>query len=326
MIRHHRLARDPAAGTATPATVSVIIPTFNGAQYIAETMASVLDQTRDDLELIVVDDGSTDRTREIVAGYGPPVRLVTQPNAGVSTARNRGIREARGAFICLLDQDDYWFPDKLERQLQAMAAHPQCGVVYSSFFPWQPDAAGIFPTPGSYDPSRYPDDIDPEYSGWIYHQLLIDCWMLTSTAMFRQDVFERCGSFDETLPYSEDWALWLVMSRTYPFVKLNRPSTLYRQHPRQGNRTLRRIDYRTRLLAAAVRQWGLCSRDGRCLDARTFARQLAAYHAEFAFHHLRAGNRATAARSLVRAWVCHPSKMKYLAQCAAGLLGWRPNW
>ena len=92
-------------------TVSVIIPSYNCEAYIAETIGSVLDQTFRDLELIVVDDGSTDGTREIVASYGAPVRLLTQKNAGVCAARNYGIREALGQYICLMDHDDYWFPN-----------------------------------------------------------------------------------------------------------------------------------------------------------------------------------------------------------------------
>src|SRR5688572_25071133 len=98
--------------------VAVIIPSYNCQRYIAYTIDSVLNQTLNDLELIVVDDGSTDRTQEIIASYGSPVRLIAQANAGVCAARNRGIREATSDFICLLDHDDYWFPDKLARQVE----------------------------------------------------------------------------------------------------------------------------------------------------------------------------------------------------------------
>ena len=97
-----------------------------------------------------------------------------------------------------------------------------------------------------------PDDIDPEFSGWIYHQFLLDCWMLTSTSMFRREVFERCGAFDETLPFSEDWDLWLRLAREYEFVQLRRPSTLYRKHTTQGSGWHRPVDYRTRLLERKI--------------------------------------------------------------------------
>ena len=306
--------------------VSVIIPSYNCEAFIAETIDSVLHQTYRDFELIVVDDGSTDRTREIVAAYGDPVRLVSQANARVSAARNRGIEETRGAFICLLDHDDYWFPTKLERQLREFEDHPEAGVVCSSFLRWHPDQDGRFHDPASFDPDAFPDGIDPDFSGWIYHQFLLDCWMLTSSAMFRAEVFQHCGVFDEALPFSEDWELWLRIAQVYPMIRLHRPTTLYRQHPAQGNRQVRDVDYRTRLLRAARARWGLCSRDGRCLTPRQFRKQIARYHADFGLHHLRFGKRSRALGSLGKAWLADPAGMKYLAYVLAAAIGWRPPW
>jgi len=310
----------------TRPTVSVIIPTYNCAAYIAETINSVLGQTIKDLELIVVDDGSTDQTREIVASYGAPVRLVTKTNAGVSSARNVGIRHALGQYICLMDHDDYWFPDKLELQLNEMNKHAEIGVVYSSFILWYPDKEGSFPNSNSFDRASFSNDIDEEYSGWIYHLLLLDCWVLTSTAMFRREVFDRCGVFDESLPYSEDWDLWLRLSRDYPFIKLQKPSTLYRQHVQQGNRVVRNIDYRTELISKTAEKWGLCSQDGRCLTKRQFRQQLATYHFRFGFNHLKAGNLKIANHAFFKAWLKSPLRLKSLAYIPIALLGWRPKW
>ena len=310
-----------------PPIVSIIIPTFNCELYIAETIASVLGQSFKDIELIVVDDGSTDATREIVASFGGPVRLVSQSNAGVCVARNRGIHEAAGKYICLMDHDDYWFAHKLARQVDLLERQPETGVVYSSFILWHRNAEdGQFPAPASFDLSAYPDNIDPEFSGWIYHQFLLDCWMLTSTAMFRTGIFTQCGAFDESLPYSEDWDLWLRISRSYPFVQLRRPTTLYRQHAHQGNRVNRPIDYRTRLLTQAVDKWGFCSRDGRCLPRDTFNRKLAAYHAEFALGHLRAGNKKQAVSAFWKSWMTYPQNLKILAYVPATFMGWKPQW
>jgi glycosyltransferase involved in cell wall biosynthesis len=305
--------------------VSVIIPAYNSAPYIAETIGSVLDQTFDDLELIVVDDGSADDTPAVVTACGPRVRLIIQANAGVCAARNRGIREAAGRYLCLLDHDDYWFSDKLRRQVTAMREHPDCGVIYSPFIPWSTDAAGRFPTPDSVDLAAYGDGIDAAFSGWIYHQFLLDCWMLTSTAMFRREVFDRCGVFDETLPFGEDWDLWLRISRDFTFVKLTRPDTLYRQHPQQGNRVVRPLDYRTLLLRRAMRTWGLCSPDGRCVPRGTFLGQLAEYQTAYALGQLRAGHHGAGLAVLARAWATRPRKVILLAYLAAALVGWRPR-
>lgn len=305
--------------------VSIIIPTYNCELYIAETVASVLNQSFKDIELIVVDDGSTDSTREIVASINGPLRLITQSNAGVCVARNRGIREATGKYICLMDHDDYWFPHKLARQVDLLEQQPEIGVVYSSFILWhRGEGNGKFPPVESFDLNVYADDITPEFSGWIYHQFLLDCWMLTSTAMFRAEIFAQCGTFDESLPYSEDWDLWLRISHSYPFIQLRRPSTLYRQHAHQGNRVNRAIDYRTRLLKQAVDKWGLCSRDGRCVSRHRFNAQRAIYHTEFALGHLRAGNKRRAISAFVKAWWAHPQNLKALAYVPATFLGWKP--
>jgi glycosyltransferase involved in cell wall biosynthesis len=306
--------------------VSVIIPSYNCELYIAETIDSVLNQTFQDIELLVVDDGSTDRTQEIVASYGAPVRLITQANARVCAARNRGIREAVGEFICLMDHDDFWFADKLSRQLEVLQAHPEAGVVYSSFINWHVGSDGQFPDPASFDLSQYADGIDPDFSGWIYHQFLLDCWMLTSSAMFRADVFRQCGMFNEALPYSEDWELWLRISREYPIICQRLPPTLYRQHIQQGNRVIRDVDYRTVLLTKAAKTWGLCSRDGRCVTHRQFRGQLAIYHASFAFKHMLGGKRRIAIHSFMKAWFFSPLNLKYPAYILAALLGWRPRW
>ncbi len=306
--------------------VTVIIPSYNCEAYIAETIDSILNQTFSDIELIVVDDGSTDRTCEIVESYGEPVRLIRQTNARVCAARNRGIREAKGEFICLMDHDDYWYPEKLARQIEEFERHPEAGAVFSTFIRWYRDGSGNFPPPESFERASIPDDTDPDFTGWIYHQFLLDCWMLTSSAMFRREVFDKCGMFDEALPYSEDWELWIRISRQYPMAKLNRPYTLYRQHPLQGNRIVRDIDYRTVLLVRTRKQWGLCNQDGRCITRRRFLSQLALYHAEYGFNHLKAGNLKPAVTSFTRAWFTDPLQPRYIVYIAAALAGWKPNW
>lgn len=329
--------------------VSVIIPSYNCEAYIAETIDSVLAQDYPDLELLIVDDGSTDKTHDIIQEYGSKVRLICQKNAGVCAARNKGIQQAKGQYICLMDHDDYWYPDKISRQVRAFEEHPETGVVYSDFIMWHPDSAGFFPRPNSFNRSDYnlrhlyansnltrhdsnnsgvivDNEIDHDFSGWIYHLLLLDCWVLTSTAMLRSEVFQTCGVFDETLPYSEDWDLWLRLSREYPFLKINKSTTLYRQHLQQGNRKVRSIDYRTVLLINSVRKWGLCSQDKRCLSKSQFYRQLAEYHAAFGFCHLLSGNKKIGILSLFKAWTTFPLKLKYFAYVLVGLFGWKPSW
>jgi glycosyltransferase involved in cell wall biosynthesis len=306
-------------------TVSVVIPSHNAAAHIAQTVGSVLGQTFGELELLLVDDGSTDATVAIVQALGDPrVRIIRLANGGVSRARNRGIAEATAPFICLLDHDDWWLPAKLQRQLQVLAEHPEAGVAYSTFERWHADpASGTFPPPERFDFSGVPDDIDTDYSGWVHHQFLLDCWMLTSTTMFRREVFARCGTFDESLPFSEDWDLWLRVAREFPFVQLRRPYALYRMHAQQGSGHHRPVDYRTRLLERTAAEHGLASRDGRGITQRQFHRQLARYHADFARGELEAGRVGASLRGYGRAWRLDPLGWKYPAYLAAALAGWR---
>ena len=105
--------------------ISCIVPAYNGERYLGQTIDSILGQTYRPIEVIVVDDGSTDRTADVAAGYGAPVRLISQPNAGPAAARNTGIEAARGVFLAFLDSDDLWHEEKLERQMQRFAARPE---------------------------------------------------------------------------------------------------------------------------------------------------------------------------------------------------------
>ncbi len=110
--------------------ISVIIPAYNAAPWLAATLNSVLGQTVRDFEILVIDDGSRDATPEILAQFGPPVRAISQQNAGVSASRNRGLAEARGHYVAFLDADDVWKPAKLDRQLAALQANPGFRACY----------------------------------------------------------------------------------------------------------------------------------------------------------------------------------------------------
>ena len=310
--------------------VSVVIPAYNCALYLQETLQSILAQQGvATMEVIVVDDGSTDGTATIARAFGSPVRVVQQANAGVSAARNHGLRQARGDFIALVDHDDYWFPTKLANQLAAFEAHPDVDVVFSDFRRWYARGTdGGFMPPAHFAEGALAQGLDPDFSGWIYHQMLRDSWVLTSTALARATVFASSGVFDESLPFSEDWDFWLRVSQQHQFLKLREVSTLYRQHANQGSRVTRALDYRTQLLERTAARWGLASRDGRCLTPRQFRRQLAVYSASFGLGHLGQGPGASpriAARAFLKALAIDPSYWRSLAYLALMPLGWKPK-
>ncbi len=113
--------------------VSVIIPTYNSAHFVVEAVESVLAQTWQDLEIVVIDDGSTDETAAVMTRFGPPVRYIQQRNGGVAVARNKGIRESSGKYIAFLDADDTWLPEKLEKQIELLEKDQDARACYSAY-------------------------------------------------------------------------------------------------------------------------------------------------------------------------------------------------
>lgn len=307
--------------------VSVVVPTYNAQAFVEETLNSVLGQSMGDLELIVVDDGSTDRTVELVRGLTDPrIRLVPQANAGRCVARNHGLALARAPFVCFLDHDDVWHPAKLAAQTRVMEREPATSLVHTDYLVWSPGPDGRYADAMTTLPAVPDEEVDRDVSGWVYHHLLVDSFILTSTAIMRTAAVREVGGFDPGLPYSEDWDLWLRLSRRWQFTKLKGRYALYRQLPTQGSRVYRDVDYRMRLLEHAVSKWGIASPDGQTHGPTAVRRQFGRFHAGYALECLRAGDRAGARRSLWKAWRCNPRRAKYLAYLAAGELGWRPPW
>jgi glycosyltransferase involved in cell wall biosynthesis len=173
-------------------SVSVVIPAFNAAGYVARAVESCLAQTYRPKEIIVVDDGSSDGTSEIVAQFPPPVRLIRQTNAGPAAARNHGAQVSTGDWVGLLDADDYWFPDKLRVQLE-YADRPEIGVIYSLFDTY----------------AGRPDPLEVGFSDlWDYN------WIGNSSALIRRSAFEAVGGFHEAraLMSVEDYNLWIRLA------------------------------------------------------------------------------------------------------------------
>ena len=186
--------------------VSVIIPTFNRAAWVVSAVESVLNQTFRDVELIIVDDGSTDETPEALERFGSKITIVAQPNRGVSAARNAGIGFASGKYICFLDSDDIWKPRKLEIQLAVMNRNPEYKISYTD---------EIWIRNGRW---ANPKKRHRKYSGWIFPHLLPLCLISPSSVMIERSVLDDVGLFDESLPAGEDYDLWLRIGSRYPIL------------------------------------------------------------------------------------------------------------
>jgi len=195
--------------------VSVVIPTYNRAASIGEALDSVLAQTYPAMEIIVVDDGSTDDTRQILMQRYPQVRYFHQENGGVSRARNRAIREARGEFIAFLDSDDLWLPDKTEKQVACFKQHPDAGLVHTD--------ADFLDNTGP-EPVLLARTSKTQFStGDIVVNLFTRFSLNTQTVMMRKAVFQTVGYFDEELRALEDDNLWIRVAIRYPLRLVAEP-------------------------------------------------------------------------------------------------------
>ena len=227
-------ARFPAGPGAGP-RVSVIVPCHNYGHLLAESLASVQRQSERSWEAIVVDDGSTDGTPDVVARQArrdPRIRCARQPHAGVSAARNHGVRLARGQYVQFLDADDLIEPHKLARQAALLDRHPSAGIVYGAAWYFDSDRPDVLRR------GRYGDEPwMPMVSGTdeVLLALLQGNIMVVQAALGRRQVLEDQGGFDPTLSTLEDWDLWLrcaIGGNTFCYADSPGTGSLVRVHAR----------------------------------------------------------------------------------------------
>lgn len=216
----------------TEPLISVVIPSYNYGRYLAQAIDSVLGQTYPYLEVIVVDDGSTDDSLSLLQSYREHIRWFQNQNGGVSAARNRGIRESRGELIAFLDADDAWFPEKLARQVELMK-DPQVGMVYCGL---QLIDAGGHPLGRRTMGLR----------GRVLKELALlrppGLPASGSSPLVRRDCFERVGLFEVGLSTSADWDLWRRIACHYSIESICEPLVYYRLHSQAMHRNLATLE------------------------------------------------------------------------------------
>lgn len=199
--------------------VSVVLPVFNGASTVEETVASVLAQTCQDFELIAINDGSTDSTVDVLKQIQDPrLRVVSFPNAGLAASRNRGLYLAQGNYISFIDADDLWTPQKLQRQVEILEQRPDTAIAYS----WTDfvDDDGNFVHAG----------IHSKLSGDVYEALFVSNFVESgSNVLMRRGALAGIGGFDEALRAAEDWDCFLKLARSHKFAVVPEVQVLYRQ-------------------------------------------------------------------------------------------------
>ena len=191
--------------------VSVIVPTYNRANRLEGTLRSIVSQTYQDFELIVVDDGSTDNTSKVIESFPSAQYLPMKKNSGVSKARNIGLACAKGKFICFLDSDDLWKEKKLEIQIHWMESNTDNQVCYTDEI-WVRNGVRV----NQMNKHR-------KYTGDIFRHCLALCIVSPSSVMIRAKLFSEIGNFDESLPACEDYDLWLRIAVKYAFHFIEEP-------------------------------------------------------------------------------------------------------
>jgi glycosyltransferase involved in cell wall biosynthesis len=205
--------------------VTAAIPTYNRARYLAEAIESAVAQTYPDVEIVVVDDGSTDDTPAVVEPYRDRIRYVRQENAGRSAARNRCILETRGRYLSFLDSDDRWLPDKLALQVPVLEERPDVGMVHGHVDVIDADGKPLRELTAKHHRLWS----KAHESGVTYARYALDCRCLSSATTFRRAVFDRVGPYDTTLAL-DDYELYLRVALDSEIVFLERSVAEYRSH------------------------------------------------------------------------------------------------
>ena len=290
--------------------VSAVIPAYNCARFIGEALESVFAQEYPALEVIVVDDGSTDDTREKVMRYGGRVSLVVQPNSGAAAARNEGIRRSRGKYVAFLDGDDFWLPGKLRHQVDHLERHPNIALCCAGWHVLHPTSSGDY----HIAPASAADEVhvNPKCSGWMYCELLLDCVVWTSTVLIRRELCDRIGGFDEALRRGQDYDYWLRASRLTRIDQLDAPLAVYRMG--QAGMTAKAPDTNWELMVIrrALQKWGCAGPDGSTVARSRVRNRLAGLNYNFGYRQFSNGRYGVARRAFVAAIRERPAHIKTL--------------
>ena len=227
--------------------VSVIIPTYNRKNLLKRALHSASSQTFVPQEIIVVDDGSSDGTKDWVLERFPYVRYIYQDNSGVSSARNAGIKEAKGSWIAFLDSDDEWMPDKLEKQETAINDSKEAWLCHTNEV-WVRNSVRVNQMKKH-----------QKYGGYVFENCLDICRISPSSVLIKKEVFEMVGLFDESLKVCEDYDLWLRITSVLPIIFLDQPLIIkYGGHADQLSRVDNGIEqYRIKSLEKILRSESL---------------------------------------------------------------------
>ncbi len=283
------------------ARVTVIIPTHNRAEFLRSAISSVLEQSFQDFEIIVVDDASSDNTHEVVSSFDDQrIKFIRhKTRKGGSAARNTGIANSKCDYIAFLDDDDEWFPEKLARQIALLlASPPEVGCVYTGYVTVDKSSGKTI------------GQIVPGKRGDLSKELLIrNCLGGTSSVLLKRECFKKVGMFDETLPSFQDYDLWIRISQEFRFDHIKEPLLKYYVHPKKiwGN-----PDALGDGMEIMLVKYG---------DSAAFRKYLSYQYLNLGVSFCYQGSRAAARRSYLQAIRLYPFEIRHYFNLCLSLLG-----
>ena len=296
--------------------VSVIIPTHNRAHFIADTIQSVLDQTFSDFEIIVVDNESTDNTKQVVDGFKDSrIKYIYQENRGVANARNNGIKASSGEYIAFLDSDDMWLPENLELKVKMLDSYPDAALVSSDYYIFDSDTGANLGRFWDNRPFRHLLKLDKG----VRQPLAFATLLTPSVVMARRRIFiDEVGYFDESLQFSEDWDIWLRILPRFPIRVIDMPVARYRHHDAQysDENPVRRYLCGIAMLNKAVRDDCL-SRE----DRRYIRKKLASKHSGYGWYIIKKGEIDPGRKELFKSIKTDPWHIRPYIYLAVSTLG-----
>ena len=246
--------------------ISVVIPTFNRISLVARAIDSVLKQSLNPYEIIVVDDGSDDGTSEMINNKYKSIKLIQQQNNGVSAARNNGIKHAKGDWIALLDSDDEWTEKKLENQVDRLIKAPEYDFCHTNEI-WIRNGVRVN--------QRKKHE---KYGGYIFDKCLDICRISPSSVLFRKNILDHVGWFDNQLPVCEDYDLWLRITSEYRILFIDEPLIIkYGGHDDQLSHSVESIEFFRIMSLENLLEKSELSRDNRILSIQMIIKKYNIY-------------------------------------------------
>lgn len=271
--------------------VSVIIPCYNNADMLPSAVNSVLAQDYANIEVIVIDDGSTDESINVLKQFGDKITLIQQENQGPAAARNKGLQAASGKYIAFNDSDDLWLPGKLTAQVNYLQHHPDFALCYCGWMEWNGETSLVSVTTNLVDAAPSISSKYPENEGWIYLDLLKESVIHTITAVLRREVVDEIGMFNTEYRIGEDHDFWLRISQKYRIAKLSQVYALYRNNPKSITKKVHDKNFSLLVLESAITNYGLKCPSGEQASQPVVNHYLGGRHFTYGYNAMMQGHR-----------------------------------